>query len=777
MEYNETQDISCYRNFLFCFCSLNPWPRPLPSESNSPGLSGKIEIRVSSSGIFLHADNADIKDLLAELSRKTGVVLSADPQINAKISLDMKDADLEQILKKICANRAVVYTLDSETGAYTIVSGYGFDTTQERATSSIKTDNIDPFLPPVSKTPQTKIAKTATMQGNVLSPDKKMYDAKGRLLYKPGELLVKLKKNILPADIQTLHTSLGSRVLETIKSLRLQRIALKKDMDEDEAAMLYMQSGLVDIAEKNALRYKNAVPDDPLFNQQWGMAMLQAPQAWDIATGSDAVVVAVIDTGVDYSHPDLADNIWTNTAELAGVRGVDDDGNGFVDDIQGWDFAGDGENEDNDPLGDDSHGTHVAGIIAAGGNNGMGVAGVCWNLKIMPIKIQAEGEECMTTVDIILGMEYAMENGARVINCSYGGPSSVDSEKEMLSLLGEQGILAVCAAGNDGSDIDGNINNYPAGYDLDNILSVAANGQDGGLWSDSNFGETSVDVMAPGVGITSTVLAGSISEALLTIDINGSISTFAAEEIEFSGRTDEAGITGRVYDCGLGKSSDDFPAAVSGNMALIQRGDIDFSEKTEKAMDAGATGVIIYNNVPGDINSFTLQNPGNWVPVVAISQADGGTLLSILDEQPVVTLVNQVITSTANYDEMSGTSMATPHVTGLAALMLAVNPNLDYSRLKSMIMDTVDPVESAAGKIVTGGRVNAYAAVTAARKGDFDCDGQVDLADLIMVLRVVGGADYVSCGASTLAETDPDGDGRIGLSDAVFLLQIISGIL
>ncbi len=122
--------------FLFSQAMAQDLPS---SKSNSPGLSGKIEIEVSSSGIFLHADNADIKDVLAELSRTTGVVLTAGPQINAKISLDMKDADLEQILKKICANRAVVYTLDPESGAYTIVNGYGFGATQEDATSIIPT--------------------------------------------------------------------------------------------------------------------------------------------------------------------------------------------------------------------------------------------------------------------------------------------------------------------------------------------------------------------------------------------------------------------------------------------------------------------------------------------------------------------------------------------------------------------------------------------------------------------------------------------------------------
>ncbi len=591
------------------------------------------------------------------------------------------------------------------------------------------------------------------------------------MLYKPGELLVKLKKDILPADIDKLHATLGSRVIETIKRLRLQRIALKTGMDEDAAAVLYMQSGLVDTAEKNALRYKNAEPDDPLFSEQWGMTVIQAPAAWDITTGSDTVVVAVIDTGVDYLHPDLADNIWTNTAELNGVADFDDDGNGFVDDIQGWDFAGDGENEDNDPLGDDSHGTHVAGIIAARGNNGIGVAGVCWNLKIMPVKIQADGAESMTTADILQGMEYAMENGARVINCSYGGPSFVDSEKDMLSLLGDQGILAVCAAGNDGSDIDENTNNYPAEYDLANILAVASNDKDGGLYTGSNYGVTSVDVMAPGVDIKSTVPF----VAFIETNVGGVKNIFSAEGLTFARLTEDAGIKGSLYDCGLGKAPEDFPDGVTGNFALIERGDIYFSEKAANAMQAGATGAIIYDNVPGILNIFTLQTSGNWIPVISISQTDGEALKFMISDQPVVTLVSKFSPSSSNYSYMTGTSMATPHVTGLAGLLLSINPNLGYAGLKSIIIDTVDPVDGLVNKLVTDGRVNAYAAVTAARMGDFDCDGHVGLSDVIMVLKVISGADYIPCEEPSLAKIDPDGNGRIDLSDAVYLLQAISG--
>jgi len=212
---------------LFFFLFSQAIAQPLP-EIKDTDMTGKIDIRVGSAGIFLHAENAELKQVFAELSLKTGVALTAGPQIDGKISLEMKGEDLEEILKKICASRAVVYTLDPETGVYMIVSGHGFDSVQDNTTSEIKIGRTIPVLPEALETPQAKTDKIETVQVPGLFVEKKMYDHKGRLLYKPGELLLKLKKNILPADIQNLHTTLGSRVLETIKSLRLQKIRLKK---------------------------------------------------------------------------------------------------------------------------------------------------------------------------------------------------------------------------------------------------------------------------------------------------------------------------------------------------------------------------------------------------------------------------------------------------------------------------------------------------------------------------------------------------------------------
>ncbi len=164
-----------------------------------------------------------------------------------------------------------------------------------------------------------------------------------------------------------------------------------------------------------------AVPNDPMYASQWSLTgsastagNIAATQAWDFGTNSNTIIVGVIDTGIDYTHPDLAANIWTNTREIAG-NGIDDDGNGYRDDIRGWNFVA----NNNNPMDDNSHGTHVAGTIGAVGNNGVGVAGVAWNVKLMPLKfMDASGGGYLS--DAVRAVDYARVNGAKIINASFG---------------------------------------------------------------------------------------------------------------------------------------------------------------------------------------------------------------------------------------------------------------------------------------------------------------------------------------------------------------------
>jgi parallel beta-helix repeat protein len=261
-------------------------------------------------------------------------------------------------------------------------------------------------------------------------------------------------------------------------------------------------------AEPCYISQLSVIPNDPNYPDQWNMDKIQAPDAWDTTTGSPGVIVAVVDTGIDYNHPDIRGNMWVNYAELNGTAGVDDDGNGYVDDIYGWDAAGPTLNTtylqpDGDPCDSHFHGTHVAGIIGAVGNNLIGVAGVNWRVRLMAVKIFPDDASYTNTATEIAGIQYAIENGADIINASWGGYGYSQALYDIIAQARDRGILFVAAAGNEGNDND-SYPAYPASYNLDNIISVMAtdNTDTAPYWS--NYGATTVDLAAPGVDIFST---------------------------------------------------------------------------------------------------------------------------------------------------------------------------------------------------------------------------------------------------------------------------------
>ncbi len=255
------------------------------------------------------------------------------------------------------------------------------------------------------------------------------------------------------------------------------------------------------ICEPNFVLEALVTPNDAKYSSLWGMEKIDMPSAWGSSTGSQSVVVAVIDTGVDYTHPDLAQNMWVNPGEIAG-NGKDDDANGYIDDIYGVNVLSNTGN----PYDDNSHGTHVSGTIGAVGNNGLGVAGVNWQVRIMGVKFLSAGGGG-TLYGAVAGINYAVANGAQVINASWGGGGFSQALYNSINTARSAGVLFVAAAGNSGLDND-LYPNYPAAYDLDNIISVAATGQNDSLASFSNYGLVSTDIAAPGVSILSTVPGG-----------------------------------------------------------------------------------------------------------------------------------------------------------------------------------------------------------------------------------------------------------------------------
>jgi Subtilase family len=329
--------------------------------------------------------------------------------------------------------------------------------------------------------------------------------------YRPGEVLIKFLPGTSAAEQSAILGDLGATRLANLRQIGATQERISR-LSVDEAIARYRGDRRVQYIEPNYVVHAFVTPNDPLFGQLWGMhntgqtggvvgADIHATQAWDVSTGSSNVLVAIIDTGVDYTHPDLAGNIFTNTAEIPG-NGIDDDGNGFVDDVHGWDFV----NHDNDPMDDFGHGTHVSGTVAAIGNNALGVVGVSWSAKILPLKfLDASGSG--STADAISAIQYATMMGVRIMSNSWGGGGYSQALHDAIQAAGDAGIVFVAAAGNSSSNNDVSPA-YPASYDLPNIVSVAASDPNDNLAYFSNFGATTVDLAAPGTDILSTFPGG-----------------------------------------------------------------------------------------------------------------------------------------------------------------------------------------------------------------------------------------------------------------------------
>ncbi len=250
------------------------------------------------------------------------------------------------------------------------------------------------------------------------------------------------------------------------------------------------------------IRVQNT-PNDPGMASTWGLnnrttfgADIGVNQAWNYGTSS-SVVVAVIDSGIDYNHVDLASNIWRNSNEIAG-NGKDDDQNGYVDDIRGWNFV----SNNNNPMDDNGHGTHIAGTIGAVGNNSTGVAGINWSVQMMPLKFLDRNGSGMLS-DAVAAIDYARANGAKIINASWGSSGFSAALQSAIQRFQNAGGIFVAAAGNEGAN-NARVPSFPANINLPNVISVAASTSRDALANFSNYG-TNVDIAAPGSNIYSTL--------------------------------------------------------------------------------------------------------------------------------------------------------------------------------------------------------------------------------------------------------------------------------
>jgi subtilisin family serine protease len=580
--------------------------------------------------------------------------------------------------------------------------------------------------------------------------------------YIPGEILVKFKDTSpsRSVSINSIHSYVGSLKKKKFKKLKIHHVKLPDGLSVEEAVQLYQQDPNVEYAEPNYIVHATAtLPDDTSFSQLWGLdntgqtvnsvtgtadADIDAPEAWDDTTGSPNVVVAVVDTGVTYDHPDLTDNIWTNTPEITAActddidnnangivddcdecgDSIDNDGNGYIDDCYGWDFLSD----DNDPMDFTDHGTHVAGTIAAVGNNAVGISGVMWQAQIMPLRflgIDGNG----STADAVEAILYANANGAHIINNSWGGGGFSRTLKDAIDA---SNTTIVFAAGNGGSDETGDNNDsfpfYPASYTSANIISVAATHSSDDLTTFSNFGVNSVDLAAPGKNIYSTIPA---RETIFNDNFNDN-------DLKNDGWT-----TGGTHDDWA--VSNDF-----GRLSMTDRPSADYRDNTNTWSQApvfslaGKTGckVTYMRGLTIQFNDFlhveASIDQASWTILNSYTGiADSGFReinddLTGFDGQPAVYIrfrLESDASSTAagayiddvdvncyastyagtEYDFKQGTSMATPHVSGVAGLILSQNAALANYQIKALILNNVDPKGL---QVLTGGRLNADDAVS-----------------------------------------------------------------
>jgi thermitase len=322
---------------------------------------------------------------------------------------------------------------------------------------------------------------------------------------KPGEILVKFEADVSSLAIETTNQNSRVSVIEMIPELNLYRLRIPEETTIAEMIELYQHTGGVAYAEPNYIVHAlEMIPDDPRFGDQWAPGKVEAPAAWDITTGTNDIVIAIIDTGIDYHHPDL-------------------DGGRYV---GGYDFI----NEDDDPMDDEGHGTHVTGIATADTNNGVGIAGLAWNSRFMGVKVlDAEGSG--SDFDVAQGIRYAADHGARVANMSLGSPFPSLTLEGAMQYAYDAGVVMACAAGNSyGYGVS-----YPARYDS-HCLGVAATDQSDERAAFSSYGPE-VDVAAPGVDVLSTTGGGYESwngTSMATPHVTGLAALILAQDPDLS---------------------------------------------------------------------------------------------------------------------------------------------------------------------------------------------------------------------------------------------------
>jgi subtilisin family serine protease len=473
--------------------------------------------------LSLDAKEADVRKVLEEVSEKTGVEIEIDPNIESTISMSFSDLPLEDALKKIASNKGIVFSNKKEESDFKIIKVLVL-ASSEKNQADIRAKHKKQFgvktYGPISSTSPSGTNKTKKRSPTSVTLINKKAGIKSKIV--SNELIVRFKEGLGKEEVQSLIGKTGATVKTYIEALDYYVLSLPSHLSVNEALRWFRQQGVVEQAEPNYLIPLKTVPNDPEFSKQWSLhntgqiggaddADIDALEAWDIEQGKTAVINAIIDTGVDYTHEDLAANIWQNPGEIPN-NGIDDDGNGYIDDLIGWDFVDsfggaadeDFVSSDNDPMDRHGHGTLVAGIAGAVTNNDIGIAGVAWNCQIMPVRAgykTQSGDGILESDDAAQAIIYAAENRARVINLSWGDYQKSNLIEDAIAYAIDKGALICAAAGNENSTNP----IYPAASDNMAVLAIGATDNSDQKASFSNYGDW-VHLSAPGVSIYSTYL-------------------------------------------------------------------------------------------------------------------------------------------------------------------------------------------------------------------------------------------------------------------------------
>ncbi|MFC1862916.1 S8 family serine peptidase [Thermodesulfobacteriota bacterium] len=502
---------------------VNAKQQPINLEINDadPGRN-QFVLNISDNLVSLEANGADIRTILTEIAEKAGIQIDIDPRVRGSILISFKDIEIEEAIKRLTGNRGIEFIKTGNDNEYRIskiviaVSSYD-NNNLSRIDKELPNNDRDE----VYTIPHTQGAYATIDDYGISAPPETMSNEKtgqeSQII--SHELVIRFNKEMSDEEISALILEKGASVKTHIESLNYYVLTIPPHDTVHEAMKWFGQKGVVDRVEPNYVIPIKLFPDDTEFAKQWylhntgqaggiGDADIDAPEVWDIERGNEAVVIAVVDTGIDYTHEDISQNIWVNSGEIPD-NGLDDDGNGYVDDTIGWDFV-DSDNgasdedytvQDNDPMDKQGHGTHVAGIIGAVANNEKGVTGVAWNCEVMPVRAgykASSGDGALESVYAAQAIIYAAENGASIINLSWGTSMNSDLIKDAINFAADSGVLICAAAGNENSESF----NYPAASDNNAIIAVGATDINDNKASYSNYGNW-VDVSAPGTSIYS----------------------------------------------------------------------------------------------------------------------------------------------------------------------------------------------------------------------------------------------------------------------------------